>query len=77
MLNYVVTGPALAAVVLIGMAVAALVVVMVLGIFCIHASHQQRSKVELTEGETKTVCNDAAVTITVNPMEASQLIHFT
>ncbi|XP_062848908.1 calsyntenin-2-like [Trichomycterus rosablanca] len=65
-----ISGTALAAIVLIGMSVAALVVIMVLGIYCIHASHLQRLQIKKNEGkEPETVWKDAAITITVNPME--------
>lgn len=49
--------------------IAALVVVVVLGIYRIHVTHQQEVKLEETAKEADVTWDDSALTITVNPME--------
>ncbi|KAL6105034.1 clstn2 [Pungitius sinensis] len=56
-----------AATVAIVMCIAALVAVMVLGVYRVHLTHQQEVKVAETARE---VWDDSALTITVNPMES-------
>ncbi|KAG7237174.1 hypothetical protein INR49_032670, partial [Caranx melampygus] len=58
-----------AATVVIVMCIAALVVVVVLGIYRIHLTHQQEVKLAETAKEADATWNDSALTITVNPME--------
>ncbi|RVE64384.1 hypothetical protein OJAV_G00125320 [Oryzias javanicus] len=58
-----------AATVIIVMCIAALVVVVVLGIYHIHVTHQQEVKLEDTAKEEDESWDDSALTITVNPME--------
>lgn len=48
------------------MCIAALVVVVVLGIYRIHLTHQQEVK---SAKDADTTWDDSALTITVNPME--------
>lgn len=54
------------------MCIAALVVVVVLGIYRIHLTHQQEIKLEETAKEAGTSWDDSALTITVNPMEVRE-----
>uniref|UniRef100_A0A3B5LE79 Calsyntenin-2 n=1 Tax=Xiphophorus couchianus TaxID=32473 RepID=A0A3B5LE79_9TELE len=61
-----------AATVVIVMCIAALVAVVVLGIYHIHMTHQQEVKQGETAKEAETNWDDSALTITVNPMEASE-----
>lgn len=61
-----------AATVVIVMCIAALVVVVVLGIYRIHLTHQQEIKLEETAKEAGTSWDDSALTITVNPMEVRE-----
>lgn len=58
-----------AATVVIVMCIAALVVVVVLGIYRIHLTHQQEVKLAETAKEADVTWGDSALTITVNPME--------
>lgn len=58
-----------AATVVIVMCIAALVVVVVLGIYRIHLTHQQEVKLADTAKEEDVTWGDSALTITVNPME--------
>lgn len=58
-----------AATVVIVMCIAALVVVVVLGIYRIHLTHQQEVKLAETAKEADVTWDDSALTITVNPME--------
>ncbi|CAL8349995.1 unnamed protein product [Lota lota] len=58
-----------AATVVIVMCIAALVVVVVLGIYRIHLTHQQEAKLVETNKETDVAWDDSALSITVNPME--------
>uniref|UniRef100_A0A665VYV5 Calsyntenin-2 n=1 Tax=Echeneis naucrates TaxID=173247 RepID=A0A665VYV5_ECHNA len=58
-----------AATVVIVMCIAALVVVVVLGIYRIHLTHQQEVKMAETAKEADATWKDSALTITVNPME--------
>uniref|UniRef100_A0A671WKW1 Calsyntenin-2 n=1 Tax=Sparus aurata TaxID=8175 RepID=A0A671WKW1_SPAAU len=58
-----------AATVVIVMCIAALVVVVVLGIYRIHLTHQQEVKLAETAKEADATWDDSALTITVNPME--------
>lgn len=58
-----------AATVVIVMCIAALVVVVVLGIYRIHLTHQQEVKLVDTTKEEDVTWGDSALTITVNPME--------
>lgn len=51
------------------MCIAVLVVVVVLGIYRIHVTHQQEVKQGETTKEADTNWDDSALTITVNPME--------
>lgn len=51
------------------MCIGALVVLVVLGIYHIHLTHQQEIKLEETAKEAGTSWDDSALTITVNPME--------
>ena len=55
------------------MCIAALVVVVVLGIYRIHLTHQQEVKLAETAKEADVTWNDSALTITVNPMEVERL----
>lgn len=61
-----------AATVVIVMCIAALVAVVVLGIYRIHLSHQQEIKLEEAAKEAGTSWDDSALTITVNPMEVRE-----
>lgn len=54
------------------MCIAALVVVVVLGIYHIHVTHQQEVKLEDTAKEEDESWDDSALTITVNPMEVGE-----
>ena len=65
------TGVPSAATVVIVMCIAALVVVVVLGIYRIHLTHQQEAKLVETTKETDVAWDDSALSITVNPMEVS------
>lgn len=58
-----------AATVVIVMCIAALVVVVVLGIYRIHLTHQQEVKLAEAAKEADVTWDDSALTITVNPME--------
>lgn len=58
-----------AATVVIVMCIAALVVVVVLGIYRIHLTHQQEVKLEESAKDGDVAWDDSALTITVNPME--------
>uniref|UniRef100_A0A8C5C0F9 Calsyntenin-2 n=1 Tax=Gadus morhua TaxID=8049 RepID=A0A8C5C0F9_GADMO len=58
-----------AATVVIVMCIAALVVVVVLGIYRIHLTHQQEAKLVETTKEADVAWDDSALSITVNPME--------
>lgn len=58
-----------AATVVIVMCIAALVVVVVLGIYRVHLTHQQEVKLAETAKEADATWDDSALTITVNPME--------
>ncbi len=58
-----------AATVVIVMCIAALVVVVVLGIYRIHLTHQQEVKLAETAKEADVTWDESALTITVNPME--------
>lgn len=60
-----------AATVVIVMCIAALVVLVVLGIYRIHLTHQQEIKEE-TAKEAGTSWDDSALTITINPMEVRE-----
>lgn len=51
------------------MCIAALVVVVVLGIYRIHLTHQQEVKLGETAKEADGTWDDSALKITVNPME--------
>ena len=53
------------------MCIAALVVLVVLGIYRIHLTHQQEIKEE-TAKEAGTSWDDSALTITINPMEVRE-----
>ncbi|CAL8360495.1 unnamed protein product [Merluccius merluccius] len=61
-----------AATVVIVMCIAALVAVVVLGIYRIHLTHQQEAKLVETSKETDVAWDDSALSITVNPMEAME-----
>ncbi|XP_075906018.1 calsyntenin-2-like isoform X2 [Nelusetta ayraudi] len=61
-----------AATVVIVTCIAALVVVVVLGIYRIHLTHQQEVKLAETAKEADVTWGDSALTITVNPMESLQ-----
>lgn len=52
--------------------IAALVVVVVLGIYHIHVTHQQEVRLEDTTKEEDESWDDSALTITVNPMEVGE-----
>lgn len=67
------TGVPSAATVVIVMCIAALVVVVVLGIYRIHLTHQQEVKLAETAKEGDVAWDDSALTITVNPMEVRGL----
>lgn len=54
------------------MCIAALVVVVVLGIYHIHLTHQQEIKLEETAKEEGTSWDNSALKITVNPMEVCE-----
>lgn len=54
---------------MIVMCIAALVGMVVLGIYHIHMTHQQEVKQGETAKEADTNWDDSALTITVNPME--------
>lgn len=58
-----------AATVVIVMCIAALVVVVVLGIYRIHVTHQQDTKLNETTKDSDMTWDNAALNITVNPME--------
>lgn len=60
-----------AATVVIVMCIAALVVVVVLGIYRIHLTHQQEVKLAETAKEADVTWDSSALTITVNPMEVA------
>lgn len=62
-----------AATVVIVMCIAALVVVVVLGIYRIHLTHQQEVKLAETAKEADATWDDSALTITVNPMEVGEV----
>uniref|UniRef100_A0A673A6C4 Calsyntenin-2 n=1 Tax=Sphaeramia orbicularis TaxID=375764 RepID=A0A673A6C4_9TELE len=62
-----------AATVVIVMCIAALVVVVVLGIYRIHLTHQQEVKLNETAKEGDESWDNSALTITVNPMEVGGL----
>ncbi|XP_077963404.1 calsyntenin-2 [Gasterosteus aculeatus] len=59
-----------AATVAIVMCIAALVAVMVLGVYRIHLTHQQEVKLAETARDAEETWDDSALTITVNPMES-------
>lgn len=61
-----------AATVVIVMCIAALVAVVVLGIYRIHLTHQQEVKLAETAKDTDVAWDDSALTITVNPMEVGE-----
>lgn len=58
-----------AATVVIVLCIAVLVLVVVLGIYRIHLTHQQEVKLEETAKGADVTWGDSALTITVNPME--------
>lgn len=58
-----------AATVVIVMCIAALVAVVVLGIYRIHLTHQQEVRLAETGKEADGTWDNSALTITVNPME--------
>lgn len=60
------------ATVVIVLCIAALVVVVVLGIYRIHVTHQQEVKLNETTKETDAAWDNSALSITVNPMEVGQ-----
>ncbi|KAK0141973.1 Calsyntenin-2 [Merluccius polli] len=66
---YSIIGVPSAATVVIVMCIAALVAVVVLGIYRIHLTHQQEAKLVETSKETDVAWDDSALSITVNPME--------